>query len=72
MPAQPTLLRQMIADYSLIFIFVILFATLSLTVPYFFSRQNMIGLGLSVSQIGMLACTMMFCLASRDFDLSIG
>jgi len=27
---------------------------------------------LSVAQIGMVACTMMLCLASRDFDLSIG
>jgi L-arabinose transport system permease protein len=27
---------------------------------------------LSVAQIGMVACTMMLCLASRDFDLSVG
>ncbi|KAF0814478.1 Ribose import permease protein RbsC [Andreprevotia sp. IGB-42] len=59
-------------DYSLILIFIALFAVLSFTVEYFFSWQNMIGLALSVSQIGMVACTMMFCLASRDFDLSIG
>ena len=32
----------------------------------------MLGLALSISQIGMVACTMMFCLASRDFDLSVG
>src|SRR5581483_1828666 len=42
------------------------------TVDHFFSVENMLGLSLSVSQIGMVACTMMFCLASRDFDLSIG
>lgn len=65
-------LRQTLGDYSLVLIFVVMFISLSLTVPYFFSRQNMIGLGLSVSQIGMVACTMMFCLASRDFDLSVG
>lgn len=59
-------------EYSLVLIFVGLFALLSLTVDYFFSWENMIGLALSVSQIGMVACTMMFCLASRDFDLSIG
>ncbi|WP_416186508.1 L-arabinose ABC transporter permease AraH [Herbaspirillum sp. RTI4] len=72
MNTQPSLMRRLVADYSLIVIFVVMFVALSLTVPYFFSRQNIIGLGLSVSQIGMLACTMMFCLASRDFDLSIG
>ncbi|CAH0444795.1 L-arabinose transport system permease protein AraH [Ralstonia syzygii subsp. syzygii] len=59
-------------DFSLRLIFAILFAALSLSVEYFFSWQNMVGLALSVSQIGMVACTMMFCLASRDFDLSIG
>lgn len=59
-------------DFSLPLIFAILFAALSLSVEYFFSWQNMVGLALSVSQIGMVACTMMFCLASRDFDLSIG
>ncbi len=59
-------------DFSLPLIFALLFAALSLSVEYFFSWQNMVGLALSVSQIGMVACTMMFCLASRDFDLSIG
>jgi L-arabinose transport system permease protein len=59
-------------EYNLILIFLILFAALSLSVQYFFTLQNMLGLALSVSQIGMVACTMMFCLASRDFDLSVG
>src|ERR1700751_2891444 len=59
-------------EYNLILIFLILFAALSLSVQYFFTWQNMLGLALSVSQIGMVACTMMFCLASRDFDLSVG
>ncbi len=49
-----------------------MFVTMSLTVDHFFSIENMLGLALSISQIGMVACTMMFCLASRDFDLSIG
>ena len=59
-------------EYNLVLLFVILFATLSFVVDHFFSVDNMLGLALSVSQIGMVACTMMFCLASRDFDLSIG
>jgi L-arabinose transport system permease protein len=63
---------QQITEYSLILIFVIMFITTSLTVDHFFSIDNMLGLALSISQIGMVACTMMFCLASRDFDLSVG
>ncbi|WP_118182215.1 L-arabinose ABC transporter permease AraH [Paraburkholderia phosphatilytica] len=63
---------QQITEYSLIVIFAIMFITMSLTVDHFFSIENMLGLALSISQIGMVACTMMFCLASRDFDLSVG
>ncbi|GLU30805.1 L-arabinose ABC transporter permease AraH [Trinickia caryophylli] len=63
---------QQITEYSLILIFAVMFITTSLTVDHFFSIDNMLGLALSISQIGMVACTMMFCLASRDFDLSIG
>lgn len=63
---------QQVTDYSLIVIFAVMFVTMSVTVDHFFSIDNMLGLALSISQIGMVACTMMFCLASRDFDLSIG
>jgi L-arabinose transport system permease protein len=63
---------QQVSEYSLILIFVVMFVTMSLTVDHFFSIENMLGLALSISQIGMVACTMMFCLASRDFDLSVG
>ncbi len=63
---------QQVTDYSLIVIFAVMFVTMSMTVDHFFSIDNMLGLALSISQIGMVACTMMFCLASRDFDLSIG
>src|SRR6201993_155784 len=63
---------QQITEYSLIVIFAVMFLTMSLTVDHFFSIENMLGLALSISQIGMVACTMMFCLASRDFDLSVG
>ncbi|HEY3565872.1 MAG TPA: L-arabinose ABC transporter permease AraH, partial [Casimicrobiaceae bacterium] len=63
---------QQVTEYSLILIFALMFITTSLTVDHFFSIDNMLGLALSISQIGMVACTMMFCLASRDFDLSVG
>jgi L-arabinose transport system permease protein len=63
---------QQLTEYSLIVIFLVMFVTTSIFVDHFFSIENMLGLALSVSQIGMVACTMMFCLASRDFDLSVG
>lgn len=53
-------------------VFVLLFIVCSSTVDGFFSIRNMEGLGLAVSTIGIVACTMLFCLASGDFDLSIG
>jgi L-arabinose transport system permease protein len=63
--------RQLLAQ-SMPMTYLVLFVVLSLTVENFFSSGNLIGLMLSVSQIGMVACTMMMCLASRDFDLSVG
>jgi L-arabinose transport system permease protein len=68
----PGQLLRVAEEYNLVLLFVFLFVTLSFLVDHFFSVDNMLGLALSVSQIGMVACTMMFCLASRDFDLSIG
>ena len=40
-------------------------------VPNFASFVNMKGLGLAISMSGMVACGMLFCLASGDFDLSV-
>ncbi len=59
-------------ESMMVFVFIALFLICSLFVPYFFSKRNLLGLLLSVSQIGMVASTMMLCLASRDFDLSVG
>ncbi len=52
-------------------IFILLFVVLSLFVPFFFTWVNMVGLALSVATVGMIACTMLFCLSSGDFDLSV-
>lgn len=49
-----------------------LFLACSLLVPNFFTLQNMQGLVLAVSTVGMVSCTMLFCLASGNFDLSVG
>jgi L-arabinose transport system permease protein len=50
----------------------ILFLVCSLLVPSFFSVRNMSGLLLAVSTVGMVSTTMLFCLASGNFDLSVG
>jgi L-arabinose transport system permease protein len=64
-------IRVVWQNMGMLGVFIILFVLLSIFVPYFFSWRNMIGLGLSVSMVGMVACTMLFCLASGDFDLSV-
>ncbi|MBC3872506.1 L-arabinose ABC transporter permease AraH [Undibacterium sp. LX15W] len=70
--SKPNPFISLLAKQGMPLAYLILFAVLSLTVENFFSSTNLIGLMLSVSQIGMVACTMMMCLASRDFDLSVG
>ncbi|MFZ6845020.1 L-arabinose ABC transporter permease AraH [Undibacterium sp. RuTC16W] len=64
--------KRWLIQQSMPIAYAILFCLLSITVENFFSSANIVGLMLSVAQIGMVACTMMMCLASRDFDLSVG
>lgn len=59
-------------DAGMILVFIVLFASCAVFVENFFSWINMKGLALSISMIGMVACTMLFCLASGHFDLSVG
>ncbi|MDC7233545.1 MAG: L-arabinose ABC transporter permease AraH [Spirochaetales bacterium] len=72
-PVNPAVkvIRNLWENSGMLVIFILLFIILSIFVPYFFTWRNMIGLGLSVSMVGMVACTMLFCLASGDFDLSV-
>lgn len=53
-------------------IFAALFILSAIFVPNFLNPVNMRGLALAVVQVGIVACTMLFCLASGDFDLSPG
>ena len=50
----------------------VLFLICALFVDNFLTVVNLRGLALAVATIGMVACTMMFCLAAGDFDLSVG
>lgn len=73
-PNQPggSFARTMWSDYGMVIILLILFLLCSVLVDRFFSVINMRALALAVSMTGMVACTMMFCLASGNFDMSCG
>jgi L-arabinose transport system permease protein len=64
--------KQLLAQSGMILVFVVVVIGSFLIAPQFLSKDNMISLGLAVSSIGMVACTMLFCLAAGDFDLSVG
>lgn len=67
-----TAIGQFFDRAGMLVVLAILFLACSLFVENFFSWANMRGLALAVSMTGMVACTMLFCLAAGDFDLSIG
>ncbi|PAW67384.1 MAG: L-arabinose ABC transporter permease AraH [Opitutia bacterium Tous-C1TDCM] len=73
-PASPPARR--FADFldraGMLVVLVLLFAACSLGVENFLSWRNLQGLALAVSMTGMVASTMLFCLAAGDFDLSVG
>lgn len=56
----------------MILVFIVVVIASYFIAPQFMSKDNMISLGLQVSSIGVVACTMLFCLAAGDFDLSVG
>ena len=64
--------KLLLGDQGLLVIFVLAFALVSVFVPNFLTERNVLGLLQSVVTVGIVACTMMFCLAARDFDLSVG
>ena len=68
--------RKPIAEFfdkaGMLLVLALLFIGCSIFVENFFSLANMKGLALAVSMTGMVSCTMLFCLAAGDFDLSIG
>lgn len=69
---QISVLTQIWDNYGMLVIFASLFIVCSFVIPNFASFINMKGLGLAISLSGMVACGMMLCLASGDFDLSVG
>ncbi len=62
---------DLINKSGIVMMFLILFVTLSLTVPDFISSRNIQGLLLSVTLIGSISVTMMLVLALGEVDLSV-
>ncbi|HTK83205.1 MAG TPA: L-arabinose ABC transporter permease AraH [Bacteroidota bacterium] len=67
-----SMFRALFRNSGMIAVFGVLFILVALLVPNFFSLVNLNGLMLSVATVGIIASTMLFCLAAGDFDLSVG
>ena len=63
--------RGLWEEAGMLIVFVLLFLGSALFVPNFLTWRNMQGLALAMSMVGMVACTMLFCLAAGHFDLSV-
>lgn len=64
--------KKLLNDSGMVIIFIVVFALASIFVPQFLTVKNMSNLGLAVATVAMVSCTMLFCLAAGDFDLSVG
>src|SRR5688500_143906 len=71
-PRHPTAVGNFFDKAGMLLVLGVLFIGCSVFVDNFLTWRNMQGLALAVTTIGMVACTMLFCLAAGDFDLSIG
>ncbi|WP_084596295.1 L-arabinose ABC transporter permease AraH [Pseudomonas massiliensis] len=65
-------MRRFLDDWVMLLAAVAIFAGSAIFIDNFLSPLNMRGLGLAISTTGIAACTMLFCLASGHFDLSVG
>jgi L-arabinose transport system permease protein len=68
----PTAFGNFFDRAGMLLVLGLLFIGCAVFVDNFLSWRNMQGLALAVTTIGMVSCTMLFCLAAGDFDLSIG
>lgn len=64
-------LANILSNQGMLVVFIALFIGVSRFVPEFFTSFNMKALAVSVATVGMVSCTMLFCLASGHFDLSV-
>ncbi|HVX83388.1 MAG TPA: L-arabinose ABC transporter permease AraH [Phycisphaerae bacterium] len=74
-PAQLSLGKraaQILQDTGMLAALVVLFVACCITVPNFGTLKNFEGILIAVSTVGIISTTMLFCLASGNFDLSVG
>jgi len=69
---KPLDIRALLDNWAMLLAAVGIFVLCALLIDNFLSPLNMRGLGLAISTVGIAACTMLFCLASGHFDLSVG
>lgn len=62
----------LIEQAGMLLVLGILFACCSIFVPNFLSAINISSLLLATATVGIVSCSMLFCLASGNFDLSVG
>ena len=71
-PFREALRRFQIREYGIVFVFLALFVTLSLSSDRFFQKQNFFNILDQWSAVGLLACAATICIISGVFDLSAG
>ena len=57
---------------GMLLVLVVMVVLSTVLVKGFGTADNALSLGLMVSTVGLVSCTMLFCLAGGDFDLSVG
>ncbi len=65
-------LANVLEQAGMLIVLVALVVFCSATVKNFFNPTNLDALLQAVATVGMISCTMLFCLASGNFDLSVG
>jgi L-arabinose transport system permease protein len=71
-PRQGLNLRRFLDEWVMLLAALAIFVLCTMFIDNFLSPLNMRGLGLAISTTGIAACTMLYCLASGHFDLSVG
>ena len=71
-PGLSTVLGNIWDRMGMVLVLIVLTALASVFVPNFMGWNNVRTLPLGLVTVGMIGCTMLFCLAAGDFDLSAG
>ncbi len=63
---------EILEQLGMLLVLLVMVGACMLFVPNFAGLENLKGILLQVSTVGIVSCTMLFCLASGNFDLSVG